>query len=197
VPFSDEDLIRQVGEGCREAFDLLHSRYKKSVYAVAARMIQDAEAAEDLTQETFIRVWTKAGSWSGQGPFKGWLYRITSNLCLNFLRSRRRKQAHSFADLTSDHEEEASEAYERYAEGRIPGPETQFERSQVQELVRRLVRELPEEKREVLQLIHEKELSIREASEALGIPDGTIKSRLHYGKKDLEKKIRRYLKEER
>ena len=86
--------------------------------------------------------------------------------------------------------------YARYVESSLPGPDIVCERNQMRETVRRLMRRLPEEKRIVLRLVHERDLSVREASEILGIPDGTVKSRLHYGRKTIGRELRRYLEGE-
>ena len=67
------------------------SAMKARSAAISCYLVRDEPAAEDLLQETFLRVWTRAGQWNGQGTFKGWLFRIATNLALNHLRTRRRR----------------------------------------------------------------------------------------------------------
>ena len=122
---------------------------------------------------------------------RAWLYRITSNLALNYLRSIRRRSETSLDDTRSvvDDDEAEQEAYRQF-ESDVPGPDTQYERTHVLNTVRELIRNLPESKREVMQLVHSEDLSVNEAAEALGIPDGTVKSRLHYGRRTIESRLR-------
>ena len=153
--------------------------------------MQNPDAAEDLLQEVFVRVWTKASTWNNTGPARAWIYRIASNLALNYLRSIRRRSETSLDDTRSvvDDDEAEQEAYRQF-ESDVPGPDTQYERTHVLNMVRELIQNLPESKREVMQLVHSGDLSVNEAAEALGIPDGTVKSRLHYGRRAIESRLR-------
>jgi RNA polymerase sigma-70 factor (ECF subfamily) len=163
------------------------------MYAYIYRMVQDADTAEDLLQEFFFRVWSKAASWTGEGSFKNWAFRIASNLALNYLRARKRKPVDVTDFREPEDEEGNSSAYERYVESTLPGPDTLAQNGETRLLIEKLVSDLPEKKRAVFQLIHEQELSVEEASKILGIPDGTVKSRLHYGRRIIAKKMNRYL----
>ena len=195
MPPSDEELIRRIARGGREAFDLLYRRHRRGVRALIGRMIHDAGVAEDLTQETFFRVWTRADSWCGRGPFRAWLFRIASNLSLNHLRSLRRNPEQPLSGSGPLDREEAEAAVERRLESDLPGPDVLCERAELLDTIRRLIRELPEDKREVFALVHERDLSVPEASEILGIPAGTVKSRLHYGRRRLRQELMRRFEE--
>ena len=107
---SDRDLVEQVLERDAHALETLFDRYGEMVHRHLVRLVRDSAAAQDLVQEVFLRVWTRAEQWNGRGAFKAWLYRIATNLALNHLRSirRRREQPLEMADTWSEGEEEAS-----------------------------------------------------------------------------------------
>ena len=89
---SDQDLMRRVQERDAGAFETLFSRYREPLRRHRARTVRDDAAADDLAQELFLRVWTRAEQWDGRGAFKAWLFRIAANIALNHLRSVRRRE---------------------------------------------------------------------------------------------------------
>jgi RNA polymerase sigma-70 factor, ECF subfamily len=193
---SDVELLRRIGLRDRYAFDALFRRYASRLRARLQRIVQDPIAVEDLLQEAFFRVWTRADRYKGRGPVAAWLYRIASNLALNHLRStRRRRELPLEGPAVDDPDEEMATLSSRIAESAMPGPEAEFEQAELRQEVERLVRELPESKRDVLRLVHGQELSVDEAAAALGVPAGTVKSRLFYGRKALEQRLRDYLED--
>jgi len=186
---SDHDLMVRIQERDVQAFKMLFVRYEEALRQHLICIVRDADAADDLVQEVFLRVWTRACQWRGQGTFKSWLFRIATNLALNHLRSvrRRREQPLRIPPEVTDEEEEKP-APSWMIDASSLGPDAIIELTEQQELLRRLINELPEEKREVFRLVYEEEMEIREISEALGIPEGTVKSRLHYAKRSLARK---------
>lgn len=167
------------------AFETLFDRYEEMLRRHLARIVRDDAATQDLLQETFLRVWTRAEQWDGRGTFKAWLYRIATNLAFNHLRSvrRRREQPLSVPNEWDDEEEYAIPAW--LIDALAPDPDAALESGEQRERLRRLVERLPEEKREVFHLVHEMEMSMRDAADELGIPEGTVKSRLYYAKRRL------------
>lgn len=183
---NDQELIRRIQAQDAEAFEILFARYQETIQRHLMRIVRHEAVAEDLVQEVFLRVWTRAEQWDGRGGVKAWLYRIGTNLALNQLRSARRRPQQSLEMFTDEAtlEDESS----------IPGwlidaaaldPETALELTERRKLFRRLVDSLPEEKRQVFRLIYEAKLELQDVANALGISIGTVKSRLHYGKKRL------------
>ena len=154
------------------------------------RIVQDNHAADDLLQEVFIRVWEKREDWDAVISLKSWLIRIGINLSLNYLRGRNRRKELLFAEYSNADDEHEYVLKKALADFTAPGPDTQLERKTEQELIRKLIAELPQDKRHVLELFIQEELSVGEISKTLGIPDGTVKSRLHYGRKTLSGRIR-------
>jgi len=188
---SDQYLMERVCERDARAFEALFERYGEQIRRHLARITRDDAAAQDLVQETFLRVWTRAEQWDGRGSFKAWLYRIATNLALNHLRSvrRRREQPLNAPDELADDEEENSIPAWMIDDSAL-GPDVILELAERRERLRRLVGRLPDEKREVVRLVHEMELSMRDAADELGVPEGTVKSRLYYAKKRLAREWR-------
>jgi RNA polymerase sigma-70 factor (ECF subfamily) len=183
---SDQDLVKQILERDAHAFEILFERYGEMIERHLARLVRDNAVAQDLAQEAFLRVWTRAEQWNESGPFKAWLYRIATNLALNHLRSVRRRREQPLDapnEQTEDEGESLAPAW--MLDAATLGPDASLELAEEREQFRRLVESLPEEKRQVYRLVHQMEMSLRDAADELGIPEGTAKSRLHYAKKQL------------
>ncbi len=183
---SDEYLLGRIGERDAEAFETLLTRYQESVRGHLLRTVRDPNTAEDLTQEVFLRVWTRGEQWNGHGPFRVWLFRIATNLALNYLRTVRRRRECPL-ELPSDGPDE--ESVPRIPDWMIDranaGPERALEQGERRRQLQHLVEELPREKREVFRMVFDAEMEIRDVAESLGVPPGTVRSRLHYIRKRL------------
>ena len=181
---TDQVLIQRVQTGDVHAFEALFDRYCPAIRAYLLKIVKSDAAADDLTQEVFLRVWTHACQWSEKGAFKAWLYQIATHQAFNFLRSANR---HPQQPLT-DPDELPAEEDEEYAfqswivDSSALEPDAAAEQAERQRQLWGLIEQLPEEKREVFNLVARMEMSIRSAAEKLGIPEGTVKSRLHYAK---------------
>ena len=165
---SDEELVRRHLAGDRDAFPELLRRHELRVYNIALRMTGRPEDARDATQEAFLSVWRRLGSFRGDAKFSTWLHRIAVNAANDLLRKRSRTPVPA---------EETIEALaERPGSGDVAG-DVAFE-----EDVRRALQEVPEEHRAVLVLHDVHDLDFDEIAAVLGIPSGTAKSRLHRGR---------------
>src|SRR3954451_15084259 len=158
---SDAELLTRVADRDREAFELLYSRYLRSVFGIALRRLRDRQRAEDAVQETFAAVWRSAASYKPErGPAAPWLYAIARNAIVDRLRAK--------SDTLAEAPDVAS------AE---PGPADRAETSFVAWRVHRALEELPEKEREVLELSYWSGMSQSEVAEYLHIPLGTVKTR--------------------
>jgi RNA polymerase sigma-70 factor (ECF subfamily) len=183
---SDDELIEQVQAHQSCAFDILFERYAQPVRHHLLRLAPDAAAAEDLLQETFLRVWTRAEQWNGLGLFKGWLFRIATNLALNYLRSQKRRPEQPL-EIPEDPyaEDDAPETPAWLVDTASLGPDEALDAAERRSQLRQMLDDLPQEQRDVFRLVHQFDLSLRDAADELGIPSGTVKSRLHYARQRL------------
>jgi RNA polymerase sigma-70 factor, ECF subfamily len=158
---TDGELIARVGEGDRNAFEVLYRRYARPVFALALRRLGDRGRAEDAVQETFASVWRSAASYRQErGPGAPWLYAVARNAIVDRRRSR------------SEPPTEVPETPSTEAE-----PAERAEASWTAWRVHRALAELPENERTVLELAYWSELSQSEIAEFLDIPLGTVKTR--------------------
>jgi len=176
----EAQIVRRVLQGDVNAFEKLVTEYEKAVYAIAQRMTGNPEDAADMTQETFIKAYNSLQSFRGDSKFSVWLYRIASNVCLDFLRSRSRKQTVSL----SVEDDEGEEAQLDIAD-ESQSPEVLLERGLTRNAVRRGLDALPPDYRQILLLREIQGLSYDEISAALGIDIGTVKSRIFRARKRL------------
>jgi RNA polymerase sigma-70 factor (ECF subfamily) len=158
----DEELIRQSLEGNREAFGRLVDKYQRTVYNIALRMVHDNADAEDVSQLAFVRAFQKLKSFDPKYKFFSWLYRITVNEAMNFLKQR--KQFEPFDD---EFHGEPAEG-ERFAETE--------EREEVELKIQDSLMELRVDQRAVVVLKHLQGLSYAEIAQILEIPEKTVKS---------------------
>ena len=181
---SDEQLISAISAGDATAFDELFNRHATAIKSRLARMLRDEAAAEDVLQETFLRVWTRAEQYSGTGPAGVWLIRTATNLALNHLRTLRRRPARALEGSTEDGLADTSAWIVDQASA---GPDLLCERSENRAILRLLIDALPDTQREVLQLMIEQGMDIAQVAQRLGIARGTVKSRLHYARAQLQR----------
>ena len=173
-------LVQRIQSGDSDAFAVLMDLYQKQVYHLALRTVCNPEDAADMTQEAFLRAYRAIGSFRGDSKLSVWLYRLTQNVCIDFLRSRGRKPTVS---LTVENEEDEVQELD-VADDRFD-PEVQYQRKALRDAVRRGLDELPEDYRTILVLREINGLSYAEIGEQLQLEEGTVKSRLFRARKKL------------
>ena len=172
---NDEQLMWRVKlDDDASAFARLVERWQKPIERLCFRMTGDVHRAEDLTQTAFTRVFTRRAEWEPTGKFSTFLWRVALNLCHDDLRRQQRRGEFSLDALI---ELNSAEAEEGFVAGE-PTPDAQAESQERGELVRRALAELPALYREVVVLRHYEGLKFREIGDVLGIPEGTVKSRM-------------------
>ncbi len=173
-------IVRKVLGGDANAFETLVLEYEKNVYNIALRMTGNSEDAADMTQEAFIKAYNSLQSFRGDSKFSVWLYRIVSNVCLDFLRSRNRRPTVSLSVEDDDGEDAQLDVADE-----SQSPELLLDRKLTRESVRRGLDSLPPDYRQILLLREIQGLSYDEISQALCLEVGTVKSRIFRARKRL------------
>ncbi len=180
---TDAMLVRRCLRGDTSAFDVLVRRYQRQVYSLLYRMLNSADDADDLVQETFIRAYNALRSFRQDASFLTWLYKIASNLGIDRMRARR---SHGAASL----EEEVEVGREPAAPDREFSPEAAAMRGSVSEIVQHAVLHLPERYRRVIVLRHMADMTIEEIASELNLPTGTVKTHLFRAREMLRDRLR-------
>lgn len=168
----EEQCVAQARGGDASAFEELVRTYEAPVYRLALRMCGES-AADDVTQEAFLAAWRALPDFRGDCRFSTWLYRLTTNTGIDWL--RREKRYRSADDVT-----------ELELPDDAPSPQEQAEQSETQSAVRRALSRLSEEHRQVLLLRYMQELDYGEIAAALDVSEGTVKSRINRAKARLK-----------
>lgn len=172
----DLDLITAAQSGDRRAYGDLVSRHRAGVVAVVFRMCGDMDLAEEAAQEAFLRAWQHLPTYQPRYSFRSWVYRIAINAALDALRQPSSRREQPFSDFENPAEDDPGMV------ATLPsmedGPEAAVEARQRSERVRRAVLALPAASRSVLVLREYGGLSYNEIATSLGIPIGTVMSRL-------------------
>ena len=176
----DAELIQRTLDGDQSAFTALVKKYQKGVHALAWQKIGDFHVAQEITQDAFLRAYQKLGTLKNHNLFSGWLYVIASRLCCEWLRKKRLPMQ---SLETVDNTEVDQVAYTRYVEEQREADAEEARR----ELVRNLLKKLPESERTVMTLHYLGEMTCESISEFLGVSQNTIKSRLSRARNRLKK----------
>lgn len=182
----DELLIRRAQHGDADAFEQLLLEHQKNVYNLCYRMAGDPDDAMDLSQETFLRAWRCLDQYQFASAFSTWLYRLCSNICIDFLRKRRRQQTVPLTFEDADGEEQTYAVPDAQ-----PLPEEQVELKLTHETLAAAMAQLLPEHRAVLQLRVVNEMSYEQIADVLDIQIGTVKSRLSRARNQLKKILER------
>lgn len=181
-PPDDRDLVRRALDGDESAFALLVRRYERGLYNLALRMVRDAEQARDLTQEIFLRVHRSLARYDPVYPFPSWIYRVGSNLCIDWIRRRRIDTVSLDAPIGGE-----EDGPTREVAGDLPDPAELLEKKERRRMISRALAKLPESHRLVLLLRHQRDLSYEEIAVALDVPLGTVKARIHRAREALRR----------
>lgn len=182
----DELLIRRAQRGDADAFEQLLLEHQKNVYNLCYRMAGNPDDAMDLSQETFLRAWRCLDQYQFASAFSTWLYRLCSNICIDFLRRRRRQQTVPLTFEDADGEEQTYAVPDAQ-----PLPEEQVELKLTRETLAAAMAQLLPEHRAVLQLRVVNEMSYEQIADVLDIQSGTVKSRLSRARNQLKKILER------
>lgn len=175
---TDEELLCQYGQsGDRSLFETLMRRYQREVYSYLRRYLNDAEMAEDAFQGTFLQVHLKCNQFDSSRRFRPWLYAIATNQAIDV---QRRNNRHRMASLDrAGHGDEGDGQWSERLLGETVDPLLEASLRENGEWVREAVASLNEPMKQVIHLVYYQGMKYREAADVMGIPVGTVKSRLH------------------
>ena len=199
MPELDDELMERFQKGDEGAFTLLVRRHERPLINFIAQFIGDRDSAEDLAQETFIRIFQAAPRYKrGRAQFNTWMYHIASNLCKNELRNRSRRERHWVDNTVKDDDAEDASAGVESRIANAPAdasyqPDVVLERKELRDALRKAVAALPEQYREPLVLRDIQGLSYEEISKVLGIRMGTTKSRINRARLILKDKLKPFM----
>ena len=179
-----EDLIEGCLQGEQQAWSLVVARYRRKVFNVAYKFVGRHDLAEDLTQEIFLKVFKALGTFDRRANFQTWLISVSRNLCIDHYRSARKERETLHG---STHEDAVSRVSAE------PDALVTLERGDRRAMLHRALAQLPDTLRAAVLLRDIQELSYREIADQLGLPDGTVKSRINRGRKELARQIRRLM----
>nr|WP_197480033.1 RNA polymerase sigma factor SigW [Paenibacillus swuensis] len=180
----DARLVRLARNGDQTAFAELVELYKDKIFNLGYRMLNNRQEAEDVTQETFLRVYSNLEKYDETQKFSTWIFRIGTNLCID--RLRKKKPSYSLDAELNDGE--GTDMYAMLA-SHDPGPENQVLLTETQDSIRKAIDSLPAKYKSAVILKYLHDQSLQEISDILGIPVTTVKTRVHRGREFLRKKM--------
>ena len=179
---SDVELIERTRRGDRAAFQQLVEKYQRRIYAVTYGLLGNREDALDAVQEAFIKAYKSLDKFKGKSGFYTWMYRIATNAAIDLGRKQSRRGEVEFRE-----EIEAAEEKGSYPVAQAPeSPAEGLMKKELGELIEAAIQQLPEDQRTAVVLREIEGLSYREISKVMKCSQGTVMSRLHYGRKKLQ-----------
>jgi RNA polymerase sigma-70 factor, ECF subfamily len=175
---TDEECLEAYRKGDRTGFSQLVDRYHRELFHFLVRFLGDRAAAEDVFQETFLQVHQSAETFDPTRRFRPWLFTIAANKARDLMRSQARRPTNPLQATISPGDEESGQFID-LMQSAAPVPGEKMEQEELQRLVRQTVESMPQHLREILLLSYFHQFPYKQISDILGIPLGTVKSRLH------------------
>ena len=188
VDSPDVQLIQRFQAGDSEVFDLLYLRYRDRIYGVIRSIISNRDDALDITQDVFLKAYQGLGNFKRTSQLYSWLYRITINRCIDFMRRGAKHRAISSDPVSDDM------FYPHEANRHLLAPSKAVENKEFWIILRRAVTELTPKQREVFILRYREELPLKEISAKMGLSIGTVKAHLFHAHQSLRERLLPYLK---
>ncbi len=187
----DAELVTAAQAGDMRSFEELVARHRDKIFARAYSMSRNEEEAIDLSQEAWVRAWKKLGQFQGDSSFSTWMTRITINLCLDYLRKKKRRIFESIEKMN-----EESGGVERLMPLVDENPTAGLEKSELRNRIDQALDQLSEAHRSVIVMHEFEEMEYREIAKKMDCSIGTIMSRLFYARKKLATLLTKYKQEE-
>ncbi len=188
-------LVRRCIGGDAAAWEEIVQRYHRRIYNVCYRFAGDAENAQDLTQEVFIKMYRTLSTYdSGKGAFMTWVTAITRNLLVDHFRKSKGDRLTDSLDTAPSEHEDAQPLRDQIADRSLP-PDHAVQRSEAREMVHQALQRLSPELREAVILRDLQDMDYKEIATALRVPEGTVKSRINRGRAELARLLQRTYKQ--
>jgi len=181
---SEQEQIQRCQNGDVEAFEMLIQDYENKILNYCYRMLGNQSDAEDAAQETFVKVFRFIGSFTGQSSFSTWLYKIASNICLDFLRKAKRQPKET---ITIHQYNDEGEEFVLPLADTAPTPYEQAQLNEAQQALLSALNQLSEQQRKVIILRDVEGLSYEEIGQIIHAAPGTVKSRINRARRALQK----------
>lgn len=176
---SDQNLVRAYQDGRKDAFALLIQRYQEELFHFLLRFVGSRTAAEDIFQEAFLQVHLAIHTFDTDRPFKPWLFTIAANKARDYLRRNRRNSNTLALSAPTDDQDDGSLSFVDLMDGQLPTPDENAANQETRQLVQDVVASLPDHLRQILVMAYFHQVPYKDIAKAMGIPLGTVKSRLH------------------
>ena len=183
---TDYEIVKRAINKDQTAFKELLDKYQDRVHMVVRKMVFDAQEADDLTQEAFIKAFNSLHTFNFEFSFSTWLYKIASNNCIDYLRKRKLK---TFS-MNSPVKQKDGETQQEYPD-KVPTVENDMISSETSKQIAAAIDKLPPKYRQVIVMRHTEEKSYEEIAEFLELPLGTVKARIFRARELLNKSLRK------
>lgn len=180
----EKQLILRAKQGDPDAFGELVLAHQDKVYTLAFHLVRDREEAADLAQEAFLKAWRSLATFQGESSFSTWMHRLTTNVCLDYLRKQTRRQGVSVAVSLDDEETVIPEPADHAGD-----PQVQLEQSERRRALSQALQDLPEHHRRPLIMREISGMSYQEIADGLELDLGTVKSRIARARDALRKRL--------
>jgi RNA polymerase sigma-70 factor, ECF subfamily len=190
---SEDRFIERLAARDERAFNELVEAYEQRVFRLLFRMLGRRDEAEDMAQEVFVQVFKAIGTFRGESKLGTWIYRIAVNLCKNRIKYLSRRHSGDEDELEPAAERAPLDGGKGVTLGETSQPDHMLEGLEVERIVKECITELDADFREVLVLRDVEDLTYEELCEVTGLPDGTVKSRLHRARGMLKKAVEQRL----
>ncbi|MGZ3558521.1 MAG: RNA polymerase sigma factor [Thermodesulfobacteriota bacterium] len=188
--FPSEELMAKIAKGDEDAFEILVNRHQTSILNLVYRFVGDRTQAKDLAQEVFVRVWQSAKTYEPKAKFTTWIYRITTNLCFNELKSSRRRKWFSF----NRSDEDGEHTFEETLSDSAPSAEDLLLEKERSRQISDALQSLSENQRMAMVLKRYDDLSYQEIGQIIGCSVSAVESLLVRAKRALQEKLKNYEK---
>jgi len=190
--FPEEDLMFRYRNGDENAFEILYRKYEKPVFSFIYRLLMSTVDAEDLCQETFLRLVKEKKKYKVSGNFKTWIFRIALNLCRDRLR-RKKFRSHRSIDAPSLSQTGNINEFENSLSDPTPDQIDCMEKNEMKVLIQKAFAKLPEKQRTVIIMKEYQALKFSEIADIMKSPVGTVKSLNHRGRQKLKKILAKHI----